>query len=65
MTNADLLYLLDEVRTRIDIPTQSCVLSHVTTTTELIERSVPVDLGFHFAPPIRAGFVSADRRQCS
>jgi ethanolamine ammonia-lyase large subunit len=43
---ADLLYLLDEVRTRIDIPTQSCVLSHVTTTMELIERSVPVDLVF-------------------
>jgi ethanolamine ammonia-lyase large subunit len=43
---ADLLYLLDEVRSRVDIPTQSCVLSHVTTTMELIERNVPVDLVF-------------------
>jgi ethanolamine ammonia-lyase large subunit len=43
---ADLLWLLDEVRTRFDIPTQSCVLSHVTTTMELIERNVPVDLVF-------------------
>jgi ethanolamine ammonia-lyase large subunit len=43
---ADLLYLLDEVRTRGEIPTQSCVLSHVTTTMTLIERNVPVDLVF-------------------
>ncbi|MGL4304603.1 MAG: ethanolamine ammonia-lyase subunit EutB [Mycobacteriaceae bacterium] len=43
---ADLLYLLDEVRTRFDIPTQSCVLSHVTTTIDLIEKNVPVDLVF-------------------
>lgn len=34
---ADLLHLLDEVRLRFDIPTQSCVLSHVTTTIGLIE----------------------------
>jgi ethanolamine ammonia-lyase large subunit len=43
---AELLRLLDEVRTRFDIPTQSCVLSHVTTTMQLIERNVPVDLVF-------------------
>jgi ethanolamine ammonia-lyase large subunit len=43
---ADLLYLLDDVRTRFDIPMQSCVLTHVTTTMELIERGVPVDLVF-------------------
>ncbi|MCM6774346.1 ethanolamine ammonia-lyase subunit EutB [Nocardia sp. CDC159] len=43
---ADLLRLLDEVRTRFDIPTQSCVLSHVTTTLELIETGAPVDLVF-------------------
>jgi ethanolamine ammonia-lyase large subunit len=43
---ADLLYLLDEIRQRFDIPTQSCVLSHVTTTIELIESGVPVDLVF-------------------
>ncbi|RDI64686.1 ethanolamine ammonia-lyase subunit EutB [Nocardia pseudobrasiliensis] len=43
---ADLLRLLDEVRTRFDIPTQSCVLTHVTTTVELIEAGAPVDLVF-------------------
>jgi ethanolamine ammonia-lyase large subunit len=43
---ADLLHLLDEIRDRYAIPTQSCVLSHVTTTIELIERGVPVDLVF-------------------
>ncbi|WP_378731986.1 ethanolamine ammonia-lyase subunit EutB [Nocardia brasiliensis] len=43
---ADLLSLLDEVRMRFDIPTQSCVLSHVTTTIGLIEAGAPVDLVF-------------------
>ncbi|WP_280512606.1 ethanolamine ammonia-lyase subunit EutB [Nocardia farcinica] len=43
---ADLLHLLDDIRTRFDIPMQSCVLSHVTTTMALIERNVPVDLVF-------------------
>lgn len=43
---SDLLHLLDEVRTRFDIPTQSCVLSHVTTTLGLIEQGAPVDLVF-------------------
>ena len=43
---ADLLYLLDEIRQRFEIPTQSCVLSHVTTTLELINSGVPVDLVF-------------------
>ncbi|MGV9709300.1 ethanolamine ammonia-lyase subunit EutB [Gordonia sp. NPDC003424] len=43
---ATLLELLDEVRVRFDIPMQSCVLSHVTTTVDLIERNVPVDLVF-------------------
>ncbi|MFE2994541.1 ethanolamine ammonia-lyase subunit EutB [Nocardia sp. NPDC059246] len=43
---ADLLYLLDEVRQRFEIPTQSCVLSHVTTTLGLIEAGAPVDLVF-------------------
>ncbi|MBF6477789.1 ethanolamine ammonia-lyase subunit EutB [Nocardia cyriacigeorgica] len=45
-STADLLYLLDDVRTRFDIPMQSCVLSHVTTTMELIDKNVPVDLVF-------------------
>jgi ethanolamine ammonia-lyase large subunit len=43
---ADLLQLLDEVRLRYEIPTQSCVLTHVTTTIGLIESGVPVDLVF-------------------
>jgi ethanolamine ammonia-lyase large subunit len=43
---ADLLKLLDEIRSCYAIPAQSCVLSHVTTTIELIERGVPVDLVF-------------------
>ena len=43
---SDLLYLLDSIRTRYDIPAQSCVLSHITTTIGLIEAGVPVDLVF-------------------
>lgn len=43
---SDLLYLLDEIRQRFEIPTQSCVLSHVTTTMELIDKGAPVDLVF-------------------
>ena len=41
-----LLRMLDEVRTRFDIPTQTCVLAHVTTTLACIERGAPVDLVF-------------------
>jgi ethanolamine ammonia-lyase large subunit len=43
---ADLLNLLDSIRTRYDIPVQSCVLSHITTTIGLIEGGAPVDLVF-------------------
>jgi ethanolamine ammonia-lyase large subunit len=42
----DLLLLLDDLRQRLDVPTQSCVLTHVTTTLDLIERGTPVDLVF-------------------
>lgn len=42
----DLLLLLDDLRQRLDVPTQSCVLTHVTTTLDLIERRTPVDLVF-------------------
>ena len=41
-----LLKLLDEFITRLSIPTQSCVLTHVTTTLGLIEAGYPVDLVF-------------------
>jgi ethanolamine ammonia-lyase large subunit len=43
---ARLLNMLDEVITKFSIPTQSCVLSHVTTTLQLIEQKIPVDLVF-------------------
>jgi ethanolamine ammonia-lyase large subunit len=42
----DLLRLIDEVRQRYDIPTQSCVLAHITTSIEIMERGAPVDLVF-------------------
>ncbi|CAA0111650.1 ethanolamine ammonia-lyase subunit EutB [Zhongshania aliphaticivorans] len=45
-TVSRLLYLLEDVITRFDIPTQSCVLTHVTTTLELINQGAPVDLVF-------------------
>ncbi len=41
-----LLELIDNLRRRFDIPTQSCVLSHVTTVIEAIEQGAPVDLVF-------------------
>jgi ethanolamine ammonia-lyase large subunit len=41
-----LLSLIDDLRLRLDIPTQSCVLTHVTNTLELIELGAPVDLTF-------------------
>ena len=42
----DLLVMLDEVIQRFEIPTQSCVLTHVTTSIEAINRGAPVDLVF-------------------
>lgn len=42
----ELLTLLDALITRYEIPTQSCVLSHVTTTLEAMARGAPVDLVF-------------------
>jgi ethanolamine ammonia-lyase large subunit len=41
-----MLAMMDEVRQRYAIPTQSCVLTHVTSTLELIQRGAPVDLVF-------------------
>jgi ethanolamine ammonia-lyase large subunit len=41
-----LLSMLDDIRLKLDIPTQSCVLAHVTTTLELIGKGSPVDLVF-------------------
>jgi len=41
-----LLNLIDSLRQQFDIPTQSCVLSHITTTLNLINQNAPVDLCF-------------------
>ena len=41
-----LLRLLDDIITRLQIPTQACVLAHVTTTLGLIDQGLPVDLVF-------------------
>ena len=43
---ATLLRLIDDVRERFAIPTQSCVLAHLTTTIAAIEAGAPVDLAF-------------------
>jgi ethanolamine ammonia-lyase large subunit len=43
---ARLLRLLDDIIARLQIPTQACVLTHVTTTLGLIGEGVPVDLVF-------------------
>jgi ethanolamine ammonia-lyase large subunit len=45
-TTIALLELLDAVRSRYDIPTQSCVLAHITTTLRAMDRGAPVDLVF-------------------
>jgi ethanolamine ammonia-lyase large subunit len=42
----ELLRILDEMREILALPTQTCVLAHVTTTLQLIERGAPVDLVF-------------------
>jgi ethanolamine ammonia-lyase large subunit len=41
-----LLHLIDDLRRRYDVPTQSCVLTHVTNTLQAIEQNAPVDLVF-------------------
>jgi ethanolamine ammonia-lyase large subunit len=41
-----LVRLLDDIIVRLQIPTQGCVLGHVTTTLKLIEQGFPVDLVF-------------------
>jgi ethanolamine ammonia-lyase large subunit len=43
---SNLLSMVDEIRRRWSIPTQSCVLAHVTTTLRAIEQGAPVDLVF-------------------
>ena len=42
----DLYYLIDDVIDQYQIPTQSCILTHVTNQIQLIERGAPLDLVF-------------------
>jgi len=42
----ELLKLVDDLRQRYDIPTQSCVLAHVTTVQKAIAQGAPVDIVF-------------------
>ncbi|MDU6750386.1 MAG: ethanolamine ammonia-lyase subunit EutB, partial [Bradyrhizobium sp.] len=41
-----LLSMLDDIRCKFEVPTQSCVLSHVTTSIQAIEQGAPLDLVF-------------------
>jgi ethanolamine ammonia-lyase large subunit len=43
---AALAALIDEIIARFEIPTQGCVLTHMTTAVELINRGVAIDLMF-------------------
>jgi ethanolamine ammonia-lyase large subunit len=46
MVLGDLNYMLDEIIHRYEIPTQSCILTHVTTSIAMAEKGVPLDLIF-------------------
>ena len=41
-----LVHMLDEVITSLGVPTQACVLTHVTNTLQMVEQRAPVDLVF-------------------
>jgi ethanolamine ammonia-lyase large subunit len=43
---AALLVMIDDFRERFQVPTQSCVLTHVTNSVKAIEKGAPVDLVF-------------------
>ena len=45
-TVISLLRMLNDVREKFAIPTQSCVLCHVSTTLEIINKNAPVDITF-------------------
>lgn len=42
----ELLKMLDSIREKYQIPTQTCILTHVTNTIEAINKNAPVDLVF-------------------
>ena len=54
----ELLRLLDDIRSRFDIPTQTCVLTHVTTTLDLMRQGAPVDLVFQSIAGTQGGNAS-------
>ena len=54
----ELLRLLDGIIARLQIPTQGCVLTHVTTTLGLIGQGAPVDLLFQSVAGTQAANVS-------
>src|SRR5271165_4784258 len=45
-TVTTLLQMIDNIRERYEIPTQSCLLAHITTQMQALERGAPVDLIF-------------------
>jgi ethanolamine ammonia-lyase large subunit len=45
-TLATLLHLVDHIRRRYEIPTQSCVLAHLTTQMQAMQQGAPLDLLF-------------------
>lgn len=45
-STSDILNLFNDVKTRLNIPTQICVLSHITTQMEALKQGVPMDLCF-------------------
>jgi ethanolamine ammonia-lyase large subunit len=45
-TVVSILRMLDDLRLKLAIPTQSCVLAHITTLMEVIRQGAPVDLVF-------------------
>lgn len=45
-STSDILNLFNDVKTRLEIPTQICVLSHITTQLEALKQGVPMDLCF-------------------
>lgn len=45
-STTDILNLFCDVKTRLQIPTQTCVLSHITTQMKALENGTPMDLCF-------------------
>ncbi|SQC05457.1 ethanolamine ammonia-lyase heavy subunit [Klebsiella pneumoniae] len=61
---AQLNVMLDDIIQRFAIPTQSCILTHVTNTLQLIERGAPVDLVFQVGGRYRSGQQRLRHQSC-